>query len=51
MKLRVKDLQHFLAKRRINIKACVGEALSPGVSSHGVPSPGSGRPVVPLVDG
>jgi len=23
MKLRVKDLQHFLAKRRINIKACV----------------------------
>ena len=25
MKLRVKDLQHFLSKRQINIKACVGK--------------------------
>ena len=26
MKLRVKDLQHFLSKRQINIKACVGKS-------------------------
>jgi len=29
MKLRVKDLQHFLSKRQINIKACVGKFLPP----------------------
>ena len=26
MKLRVKDLQHFLTRKRINIKSCVGES-------------------------
>ena len=29
MKLRVKDLQHFLSKRQINIKACVGKSSQP----------------------
>jgi len=57
MKLRVKDLQHFLAKRRINIKACVEKKdLVELVLQHsGVSSPseesseGGGGRVPPVV--
>jgi len=41
MKLRVKDLQHFLTKKRINIKACVEkkDLVELVLQNSGVPSP------------
>ena len=35
MKLRVKDLQHFLTRKKINIKSCVGKkTMNVDVISH-----------------